>query len=82
MGPGLNLRRILAVAVTAVLLGWGAFTFHSQVGKASPETGVEWIDSPRGVVADSVMPSRRAWKAGLRPGDHRGLLGRRARRQP
>lgn len=70
MGTGLNLRRILAVAVTAVLLGWGAFSFHSQVSKVSPETGIEWIDSPRGVVADSVIPSRRAWKTGLRPGDH------------
>ncbi len=78
MGTRLNFRRTFAVAVSAVLLGWGALSFHSQVSRASPETGIEWIDSPRGVVADSVIPSRRAWKAGLRPGDHLQAIDGRA----
>jgi len=35
----------------------------------APETGVEWMDSGRGVLADTVIPRTPAWKSGLRPGD-------------
>ena len=63
------MRKTLAVSFTALLLVWGAISFHSQVTKVAPETGIEWVDSPRGVVADSVIPRSPAWKAGLRPGD-------------
>jgi PAS domain S-box-containing protein len=69
MRTKVNFSRILAIAVTAALLCWGASSFYSQVSKVAPETGIEWIDSPRGVVTDSVIPAKRAWRAGLRPGD-------------
>ncbi|MGH9798675.1 MAG: PDZ domain-containing protein, partial [Candidatus Polarisedimenticolia bacterium] len=63
------MRRTLAVGVSAILLAWGAVYFHAQVTQVSPETGVEWIDSSRGVVADAVIPRTPAWRGGLRPGD-------------
>jgi hypothetical protein len=62
-------RRTLAVGLSAILLAWGAVYFHAQVTQVSPETGVEWIDSSRGVVADAVIPRTPAWRGGLRPGD-------------
>ncbi len=71
------MRKTLAVAISALLLAWGAYSFHSQVTQVAPETGVEWVDSSRGVVADSVIPRTPAWKGGLRPGDHlRAVDGR------
>ena len=71
------MRRMLAVAVSTLLLAWGAFYFYAQVTQVTPETGVEWIDSSRGVVADSVIPRTPAWRGGLRPGDRlRAVDGR------
>src|SRR3989442_12330035 len=40
----------------------------------APETGVEWVDSGRGVLADTVIPRTPAWKSGLRPGDRLRVL--------
>jgi hypothetical protein len=69
--------RTLAVVVSTLLLAWGAVYFHAQVTQVTPETGVEWIDSSRGVVADSVIPRTPAWRGGLRPGDRlRAVDGR------
>ncbi len=63
------MRKTLAVGVSALLLTWGAFYFYNQVTQVAPETGVEWVDSSRGVLADAVIPRSPAWKGGLRPGD-------------
>jgi hypothetical protein len=63
------MRRTLAVLVSALLLAWGAYAFRSQVTRVAPDTGVEWVDSSRGVVADDVIPREPAWKGGIRPGD-------------
>ncbi len=63
------MRRILGFALSAFLFSWGALYFHSQVTQVLPETGVEWVDTSRGVIADTVIPRTSAWKAGLRPGD-------------
>ncbi|MFQ5876499.1 MAG: ATP-binding protein [Acidobacteriota bacterium] len=71
------MRRTLAVTFTALLLAWGALSFHSQVNKVAPETGVEWVDTPRGPLAGWVIPGAPAWKAGLRPDDRlRAVEGR------
>ena len=64
------MRRALAVAVSVLLLAWGAYCFQAQVSQVAPVTGVEWVDSSRGVVADDVIPRLPAWRGGLRPGDH------------
>jgi len=63
------MRRTLGTALSVFLFAWGALYFHSQVTQVLPETGVEWVDSSRGVIADTVIPRTPAWKAGLRPGD-------------
>jgi len=63
------MRKILAVGISALLLTWGAVYFYNQVTQVAPETGVEWVDSSRGVIADAVIPRSPAWKGGLRPGD-------------
>jgi hypothetical protein len=63
------MRKTLAAAFSALLLAWGVLYVHSQVTQVAPETGVEWVDSSSGVVADSVIPRMPAWKGGLRPGD-------------
>jgi hypothetical protein len=63
------MRRTLGIVLSLLLLAWGALYFNSQVTQVLPETGVEWVDSSRGVIADTVIPRTPAWKAGLRPGD-------------
>ncbi|PYT37211.1 MAG: hypothetical protein DMF52_03360 [Acidobacteria bacterium] len=63
------MRKTLAVGISALLLAWGAIYFFNQVTLMAPETGVEWMDSGRGVLADTVIPRTPAWKSGLRPGD-------------
>jgi hypothetical protein len=63
------MRKTLAVGISALLLAWGAVYFFVQVTQVAPETGVEWVDSARGVLADTVIPRTPAWKGGLRPGD-------------
>jgi hypothetical protein len=63
------MKRTLAIAAFLLLLLWGAFSFHVQVSQTAPDTGVEWVDTSRGVVADAVIPRTPAWKGGLRPGD-------------
>jgi len=71
------MRKTLAVGISALLLAWGALYFHNQVTIMAPETGVEWVDTGRGVVADAVIPRTPAWKGGLRPGDRlRSIEGR------
>jgi PAS domain S-box-containing protein len=62
-------RRTLAVAFTLLLLVWGFNSFASRVARLEPEVGVEWIDTPRGPLAESVYPREPGWKGGLRPGD-------------
>ncbi len=72
------MRKTLAVAISALFLAWGAVYFYNQVTQVAPETGVEWVDSSRGVSADAVIPRTPAWKGGLRPGDRlRSIDGRR-----
>ena len=72
------MRKTLAVAISALFLAWGAVYFYNQVTQVAPETGVEWVDSSRGVTADAVIPRTPAWKGGLRPGDRlRTMDGRR-----
>src|SRR5438445_4729393 len=63
------MRRTLAIAISALLLAWGAYAFVSEVTQVAPWTGVEWVDSSHGVVADAVIPRTAAWRGGLRPGD-------------
>ncbi|HYV17519.1 MAG TPA: ATP-binding protein [Verrucomicrobiae bacterium] len=65
----MRLRRTFAVAVTLLLLAWGAHSFTSRLTRLEPEIGVEWIDTPRGAVADWVVPREPGWRGGLRPGD-------------
>jgi two-component system NtrC family sensor kinase len=65
----LRLRRTFAVAVTLLLLAWGAHSFTSRLTRLEPEVGVEWVDTPRGAVADWVVPREPGWRGGLRPGD-------------
>jgi len=64
------MRRALAIIITTLLLAWGAYSFHQQVSQVAPETGIEWVDTSRGVVADDVIPRTPGWKGGVRPGDH------------
>jgi len=72
------MRKALAVAVSALFFAWGAVYFYNQVTQVAPETGVEWVDSSRGVTADAVIPRTPAWKGGLRPGDRlQAIDGRR-----
>ncbi|HYS77764.1 MAG TPA: PDZ domain-containing protein, partial [Candidatus Dormibacteraeota bacterium] len=71
------MRKTLAIAISALFLAWGAVYFYNQVTQVAPETGVEWVDSSRGVTADAVIPRTPAWKGGLRPGDRlRSIDGR------
>ncbi len=63
------MRRTLVIVVSALLLAWGAYSFVSEVTQVAPLTGVEWVDSSHGVVADAVIPRTPAWRGGLRPGD-------------
>jgi len=63
------MKKTLAIIITGLLLSWGTFSFVSQVAKVAPLTGIEWVDSPRGVVAESVIPRTPGWRGGLRPGD-------------
>jgi two-component system, NtrC family, sensor kinase len=63
------MKRTLTIAFSMMLLCWGVYSFQSQVSQVAPETGVEWVDSSRGVIADDVIPKTPAWKGGLRPGD-------------
>src|SRR5213594_2863507 len=63
------MRKTLAVGISALLLAWGAIYFTNQVTQMAPETGAEWVDTGRGVLADTVIPRTPAWKGGLRPGD-------------
>jgi two-component system, NtrC family, sensor kinase len=71
------MRKTLAVGISALLLAWGTIYFHNQATLMAPETGVEWVDSARGVVAGAVIPRTPAWKGGLRPGDRlRAVEGR------
>jgi two-component system NtrC family sensor kinase len=65
----MRLRRTVAVAVTLLLLAWGAHSFTTRLTRLEPEIGVEWIDTPRGAVADWVVPREPGWRGGLRPGD-------------
>ena len=69
------MRRSLAVVVSLLLLAWGAYSFHSRVRGFEPQIGVEWVDSSRGVLADSVYPREPGWRAGLRPGDRLHAVG-------
>ena len=61
--------RILALAITFLLLLWGVKSFSSKDSRMEPEIGVEWVDTERGVVAGSVIPREPGWRGGLRPGD-------------
>ena len=65
----MRLRRTVALAVTLLLLAWGAHSFTSRLARLEPEIGVEWIDTPRGPVADWVVPREPGWRGGVRPGD-------------
>ncbi len=63
------MRRGFVVVVTVLLLAWGGYSFVSQVTRVAPLTGIEWVDSSHGVVAEAVIPRTPAWRGGLRPGD-------------
>jgi two-component system, NtrC family, sensor kinase len=65
----LRLRRAVAVVITLLLLAWGAHSFTTRLVRLEPEIGVEWVDTPRGVIADWVVPREPGWRGGLRPGD-------------
>ena len=45
------MRRALAIAVSLVLLAWGAAVFHAQVTRVAPDAGIDWVDTARGVIA-------------------------------
>ncbi len=63
------MRRALAIAVSLILLAWGAAVFHVQVTRVAPDAGIDWVDSARGVFADDVTTRKPGWKQGIRPGD-------------
>jgi two-component system NtrC family sensor kinase len=65
----MTMRRMLAIIAAALLLAWGAFSFVSKVTGVAPLTGIEWVDSSGGVIAEEVIPRTPAWRGGLRPGD-------------
>ena len=65
----MRVRRTVAIVVTLLLLAWGAHSFTTQLVRLEPEIGVEWVDTPHGVVADWVVPREPGWRGGLRPGD-------------
>jgi PAS domain S-box-containing protein len=62
-------RRTIAVAVTFLLLAWGVYSFVYRVGRLEPEIGVEWDQTPSGVMVQYVTPREPGWRGGLRPGD-------------
>jgi len=64
-----KLRRTLAFAVTLLFLAWGAHSLSTKVSRLEPEVGVEWNETPGGVVAQWVIPREPGWRGGLRPGD-------------
>ena len=55
------MRKTLAVAISALFLAWGAVYFYNQVTQVAPETGVEWVDSSRGVTARWEAPMGSAY---------------------
>jgi PAS domain S-box-containing protein len=61
--------RILALAISLLLLLWGIRSFSSKGSPLEPEIGVDWVDTPNGIVAESVIPREPGWRGGLRPGD-------------
>ncbi|HKQ97713.1 MAG TPA: hypothetical protein VJV75_07555, partial [Candidatus Polarisedimenticolia bacterium] len=61
----MKLRRTFAVGVTLLFLAWGAHSFITKVSRLEPEIGVEWDDTPGGVVAQFVIPREPAWRGGL-----------------
>jgi len=63
------MRRTLAIAVSFLLLAWGGYSFYSRVSGIAAQIGVEWIDTSRGIVADTVFLREPGWRGGLRPGD-------------
>lgn len=63
------MRRTLAIAVSFLLFAWGGYSFYSRVSSIEAQIGVEWIDTSRGVVADTVFLHEPGWIGGLRPGD-------------
>ena len=63
------MRRTLAVAVSVLLLVWGAAVFHAQIVRVAPDSGIEWVDTSHGVIADDVTTRKPGWREGLRPGD-------------
>lgn len=65
----MRLRRAVAIAITLLLFAWGLHSFTTRLVRLEPEIGVEWVDTPRGVVADWVVPREPGWRGGLRPGD-------------
>ena len=65
----MRFRKTLALAVTLILLAWGLDSFVSRVIHQEAEIGVEWVDSPHGPVAQSIVPREPGWRGGLRPGD-------------
>jgi PAS domain S-box-containing protein len=63
------MRRTLAIAVSFLLFAWGGYSFYSRVSSIEVQIGVEWIDTSRGIVADTVFLREPGWMGGLRPGD-------------
>ncbi len=63
------MRRTLAIAVSFLLLAWGGYSFYSRMSGLEAEIGVEWIDTSRGIEADTVNLREPGWRGGLRPGD-------------
>jgi PAS domain S-box-containing protein len=62
-------RECLRVALAAVLLAAGIFSFARRINGATPELGVQWVQSAAGPLAVNVAGQSAAELAGIRVGD-------------
>ena len=62
-------RECLRVALAAVLLAVGIFSFARRINGATPELGVQWVQSDAGPLAVNVDTQSAAEVAGVRVGD-------------
>lgn len=61
----------IALTATALLMVVGIINFNERLAQPQiPDDGVLWVNSPRGVQAESVRPESAASRAGILKGDY------------